>query len=125
MDQGDHYWAIKLKDQNKFIGTIRITDIDVRKKICLLGYGLNPEFQGKGYGFESVQLAMNFLFEILHMHKLTGYAAPSNLPSIILAEKMGYKREGLLRDHYLDYKGNRIDAIVFGLLREEYLHLKD
>ncbi|MGY5146739.1 MAG: GNAT family N-acetyltransferase [Candidatus Nitrosopumilus sp. bin_7KS] len=125
MNKGEHYWCIQLKDQEKIIGTIRITDIDVRKKICCLGYGLNPEFQGKGYGFESVKLAMDFLFKSLKIHKLTGYANPLNFPSIMLAEKMGYEREGLLRDHYLDYKGDRTDAIVFGLLREEYLQLKD
>jgi [ribosomal protein S5]-alanine N-acetyltransferase len=125
MGEGDHYWCIELKDQEKIIGTIRIADIDVRKKICCLGYGLSPEFQGKGYGFESVKLAMDFLFKILQIHKLTGYGNPSNLPSIILAEKIGYKREGLLRDHYLDYKGNRTDAIVFGLLRKEYLKIND
>jgi RimJ/RimL family protein N-acetyltransferase len=125
MDEGEHYWCIKLKEKKQFIGTLRINEVDFRKKFCGLGYGINPEFQGKGLASESLQLALNFLFKILKIQKISCLTMSLNLPSINLVKKIGFKQEGLLRNHYLDYKGNMHDAIIFGLLQKEYFETRD
>jgi RimJ/RimL family protein N-acetyltransferase len=46
-------------------------------------------------------------------------ADPRNQPSITLLERLGFRREGLLREHYFA-AGEPQDALFFGLLAREW-----
>ena len=43
------WWSIKLKNKNKVIGTICVHNINLSRKTCEIGYGINPDYWGKGY----------------------------------------------------------------------------
>jgi len=124
MDKGDHYWCIKLKDKEKFIGTYRVLELDIKKKMCAIGYGINPEFGGQGYAIEASRMVFDYLFKKFDIYKVSTHIYSTNIKSIKLAEKIGFKREGLLRKYYLDYRGNRHDCIIVGLFKDEYIAAK-
>jgi len=44
---------------------------------------------------------------------------PLNTRSVRLVERLGFKREGRLRERYL-YKEGRRDELVYGLLRSDW-----
>lgn len=54
----------------------------------------------------------------MKLHRIEAFIGPHNLPSQKLVQKMGFKKEGLLREHYCK-KGVVEDSIVFSLLRRE------
>lgn len=54
-----------------------------------LGFALLPEFENKGYAFESASAVIKYAGEILHMKQLDAITVPYNLPSIKLLEKLG------------------------------------
>lgn len=64
--------------------------------------------------------ALLHAFTGLHLHKICGEALAFNERSIRFHEKLGFTREGVLRDQHFD--GERYhDVIRFGLLAPEYL----
>lgn len=74
---------------------------------------------GKGHGTEAMRAFITYCFDELNMHKLRASVYEHNDPSIGLFEKLGFEREGRLRDEY--YKqGEYRDIIRFGLLQDEH-----
>ncbi len=54
----------------------------------------------------------------LGLPRISLLAEPGNLPSQRVAEKAGYRREGLLRS-YRELKGVRRDYVMYSLLAED------
>ena len=118
-----HYWFIKLRNENKIIGTFGLLDIDWRKGVTEIGYGLSPAFWGQGYFKEALQMVSKYLFEKLNFHRVWAKTQSDNLHSIRALENNGFIREGLLRDYYLSSSGRRHHAVVLSILRDEYFSL--
>jgi RimJ/RimL family protein N-acetyltransferase len=60
-----------------------------------------------------------FAFGRLGLHRVFADTDPRNAPSIRALERLGFVREGVLREHYL-VQGEPQDAVVYGLLRSEW-----
>ena len=118
-----HYWFITLRDENKIIGTFGLLNIDWRKGITEIGYGLSPDFWGRGYFREALQLVLQYLFENVNFHRVWAKTQSDNVKSIRALENNGFMKEGLLRDFYLSSRGRRHHAVVLSILRDEYLSL--
>lgn len=65
---------------------------------------------------EAVSAMLDFCFDHLGLHRLQAFIDPNNTPSRKLVEKLGFGREGLLRDH-LRVGGIWRDEILYALLR--------
>ncbi len=65
-----------------------------------VGFILHPEFQGKGYGSESLQEVMDFAFNICGFHRLQANVLEGNIASRRMLEKCGFQLEGCLRESY-------------------------
>ena len=116
-----HYWFIKLKAENKIIGTFGASSIDKRRNSAVLGYGVSPDYGERGYFSEALMMALKYLFTELHFHRLFVQTRYDNFASIAGIEKAGFKREGVFREFYLARDGKRYDAALYSLLRDEYL----
>ncbi|NQU71022.1 MAG: GNAT family N-acetyltransferase, partial [Rhodospirillales bacterium] len=53
-----YYWLVKLAGEDKTIGTFGVLDIDVRKGMAEIGYGLSPNYWGQGYFRETMNLVL-------------------------------------------------------------------
>lgn len=118
--ESGHYWFINLKSDRKIIGTFGLHDIDMRKGLTEIGYGISPDYWGKGYFREVLLMVLRYLFEELKFHKVWAKTQANNIPSIKALEKSGFTKEGVMRDFYLSSKGKRYDAILLSILRDEF-----
>jgi [ribosomal protein S5]-alanine N-acetyltransferase len=80
-----------------------------------VGYWLLPEARGKGLATRAVRLLSRWALGELELARLQLLAEPSNAASQTVAERSGFRREGVLRS-YAEIDGRRIDYVVFSLL---------
>ena len=85
-----------------------------------IGYGLyDDNYKEKGLMTEALQTVLTFGFDEMKLNRIEALTATYNIPSIKLLEKFGFKKEGVLRGHYL-VDGVYEDSVMFGLLEAEY-----
>lgn len=73
----------------------------------------------KGSGARLGRVAINYAFIELELHKVCGQVLASNERSIRFHEKLGFHKEGLLRDQYFNGR-LYCDVLCFGLLVSEW-----
>ncbi|MGD9784386.1 MAG: GNAT family N-acetyltransferase [Hyphomicrobiaceae bacterium] len=83
-----------------------------------LGYWLGAPFTGCGLMSTAVTSVCNFAFDVLRLHRVEAAIMPSNQPSIRLAERVGFQREGLARS-YLRINGRWEDHLLYALIADE------
>ncbi|WP_369790083.1 GNAT family N-acetyltransferase [Rouxiella sp. WC2420] len=83
-----------------------------------VGFMLLPEYQGKGYGQESLHEVVNYAFKICGFHRLQANVLEGNLPSRRLLERCGFRLEGTLRESYR-IGGEWHNDWLLGLLRSD------
>ena len=89
-----------------------------------VGITLAPTAQGAGFAAEALTAVIDWLFEELEVHRVFGSADPRNLPSIRLMERIGMRREGLLRAS-VPWHGGWADDAIFAVLRQEWRTLRE
>ena len=111
-------WAITLHDDDKPVGNCTLFGIDRDNRRCLLGYGLTPALQGRGLASEAVKLAINYAFDEIGLHRIETDIDPRNEPSCRLVERLGFQREGLLRQRWY-VNDEATDSVLHGLLKTD------
>ena len=80
--------------------------------------------KGQGYATEAVKSVVYYAFTQLKLKKLwAGYYA-DHIASKKVLKKVGFKEEGRMRCHLIDYDGHRVDKILVGLLSCEFFTLQ-
>jgi ribosomal-protein-alanine N-acetyltransferase len=79
---------------------------------------LNPESRGKGYMTEAVRLLTAYLFDLHNVNRIQLTVMEGNEGSRRVAQKCGFKSEGVLRQAFFQ-KGRFVDIELFSLLRDE------
>ncbi len=87
-----------------------------------LGFYIEPSFQGRGMAFEASNRALKFLFEDLQAHKVIIITRDTNERSWRLAERLGFEREGHLRECGAK-DDKRWGLYHYGMLASEYMKL--
>ena len=83
-----------------------------------IGYLLAPAQQGQGYMHEALQRVLDYLFQTLQLHRVEAEIDPRNAPSAHVLERLGFVREGLLRQRWR-IQGQLSDSAVYGLLADD------
>ena len=83
-----------------------------------LGYWIDRSVAGRGVASLAVALVCDHAFGPVGLHRLEADIRPENLPSQRLVERLGFRREGLLR-RYLDIDGDWRDHLAYALLAED------
>lgn len=86
-----------------------------------IGYELHPVYWGNGYATEAVILLVKYTFENLDAHKIVGFCNANNEKSANLMERIGMKRDGLLREGRL-WRNEWCDEYVYSILEREYFN---
>ena len=112
-------WAIALRSNDKLIGSVTLFHPDFTHRRVELGYALGRPFWGNGYMQEALNATLNYAFNVLNFHRIEADVDPRNAASIRTLERLGFQREGYLRERW--HVGGEIqDAIFYGLLRPEW-----
>ena len=108
------------------IGTIGLSKIDWRNRTAEFGWFLIGEakYRSWGYGKEAIFLLLDYAFNHLNLNKIWLQTMTLNKAASAVYRKMGFRGEGILREH--KFKGGEyIDVYTYGLLRREFNTLKE
>lgn len=112
-----YQWGIQL--EQRIVGTCTLADIDRTNRRAEIGFALARELWGQGLILRAVPPVIQLAFERLDLRRIEADADPRNAASIRVLERLGFQREGLLRERYIQL-GEVQDAMVFGLLRRDW-----
>lgn len=100
-------------------GAIRLRDIDEGDRKAKIGYFIACKFSGKGIVTSAVRAVLAHCFGQLKLNRIELRFAAGNEPSKRVAERLGFVREGVLRqEEYLN--GAFVDQHVYGLLTIDF-----
>lgn len=91
---------------------------------CYLGYKIDHKYQGKGFMFEALKAAIQYVFEELKMHRIMANYMPSNTRSAKLLHRLGFQIEGYAKN-YLLINNRWEDHILTAISKEQWLLIKD
>ncbi len=80
----------------------------------------STERRGKGVATEAVDLLVRYLFETKRMNRIRLVIHPSNVASLRLAEKCGFRHEGTARGAWY-HKGRHHDVEIYALLHDDVI----
>jgi RimJ/RimL family protein N-acetyltransferase len=84
-----------------------------------IGYWCAQESRGRGITTRALRAICRWGFDELALQRLELITDPDNVASQRVAEKVGFRREGVLRSHLLHPDGRRRDSVMFSLLPGE------
>lgn len=104
-DRGYRFYIRPVEEAGKIIGVIGLNNL-VRGAFqsAFLGYKLDEGFCGRGLMTQAVELAVNYGFDELKLHRIEGNVMPRNQASLRVLEKNGFVKEGISR-YYLNIHG--------------------
>ncbi len=117
---GEFYdWAVVEKESGRMIGTCGFTRFDFPHNCAEIGYVLNPDYHGRGYGTEAAARVLRFGFEVLELHRIEAKFMQGNEASLHVMEKLGMTFEGYRRDGMLVKQAYRTIGVC-SILRHEF-----
>jgi ribosomal-protein-alanine N-acetyltransferase len=91
----------------------------LKNRIAGAGYILGKAHRGKGYATEAMRALMAYGFATLNLHRIFLDIDPDNAPSIRLAERCGFRKEGHFKQNF-HRDGQYYDSVYYALLAEEW-----
>lgn len=110
-------WGIERKGTPGIIGTIGFNALSLKHKRAEIGYEIHPEQWRKGYTFEAVSKVLDYGFEKLGLTRIGAVVFIDNEASNHLLSKVGFQKEGVLRD-YMYQNGKAHDTYVYSILKK-------
>ena len=115
-------FACSICYQGQIAGNIGYHPIDWSTQRVEIGYWLAEQFQGQGLMTKACQAFTAYAFDALQLNKVEIRCAPDNIRSCAVPQRLGFIREGLIRqagwlyDHY-------VDLVLYGMLADEWQKL--
>ncbi len=114
-------WGLTLRGDDLIIGNCTLFRLDLTSRRAEIGYILGREFWGQGYMWEAATAVLEYGFspEGLNLNRVEAELDPRNKASAQLLERLGFQREGLMKERWI-VAGEISDSLVMGLLRQEW-----
>ena len=123
-DRTDRYDAVIEADGTP-VGLIGLLDIDGKNKKAEYYVVLGERaWLGKGVAAKATVLLLRYAFSELGLNRVFLYTETGNNPAVRSYERIGFKREGVLRNDLFS-KGRFVDRYVYAITKEEFLHRAD
>jgi len=106
------------RDSGRVIGTCTVFQIHYTRR-GEIGYALDRTRWGRGLMHEALQALVRFAFQTMDLRRLEADIDPANTASRRSLERLGFKREGLMRERW-EVAGQVSDSEIYGLLRHEW-----
>lgn len=105
---------------NKIVaGRIGLHNIDHQNKIASIGYWLDENYTGKGIISKCCKAIINYAYDTLNINRIEIKCGTGNNKSKAIPEKLGFKKEGILREAEL-VNNTFIDLYIFSMLKKEW-----
>ncbi|WP_433750121.1 GNAT family N-acetyltransferase [Falsibacillus pallidus] len=116
-------WGIVLKENNRFIGTVGLNNLQIHNKRCEIGYEIHPDTWKKGYTSEAVKIVLQYCFDELDLYRVGAVTFLENEPSFNLLMKLGFQKEGILRGYLYQHEVSN-DAFIFSMVKPDWNNTK-
>lgn len=101
------------------IGTCLVFRYDEGSRRAELGYALGRSHWGSGYMREALHATIHHAFRAMGLRRLEAEVNPTNAASVRLLERLGFVREGVLRQRWVSAQ-QPYDVAIYGLLSHEF-----
>lgn len=113
-------WGIALRTDDKLIGSVTLFHPDFTHRRVELGYALGRSYWRQGYMQETLRAVLGYAFDALNFHRIEADVDPRNGSSVRTLERLGFQREGYLRERW-QVNGEIQDAYFYGLLHPDWI----
>ncbi len=117
-DESEIHWGVW--HGGRFAGSIGTLPFNAQARLAEFGYWLGGEFEGKGLMTAAGRALLAYLFTIADMNRAELHIRTNNPRSRAVAERLGFTREGILRQATWS-EGEPADVACYALLREEWV----
>jgi ribosomal-protein-serine acetyltransferase len=101
------------------IGRLGLYNIDLANKSASIGYWLDQQWLGKGIITRCCKTVIEVGFTRLQLNRIEIRAATENYKSQAIPERLGFKKEGIIRQG--EFVNNQfVDLYVYSMLKEEW-----
>jgi RimJ/RimL family protein N-acetyltransferase len=120
MERGEHArLGIEHVSDARLIGACSLFNISEQCRRAEIGYAFAYDVWGNGYAQESLRALLEYAFTECGLHRLEADIDPRNTASGRLLERLGFAREGILRERWI--VGDEVsDSALYGLLAREW-----
>ena len=108
------------RHEGKIAGNIGLYHFDHQNKIAAIGYWLGAAFQGKGLITNACREIIGYGFTELGLNRIELKCGTGNLKSQAIPERLGFTREGILRQAE-QVNGRFHDLYLYSLLKEDWV----
>jgi [ribosomal protein S5]-alanine N-acetyltransferase len=115
----DDFQRFAIEGMGSILGYADLAMIDWHEQRASFGIALARAHWGKGIAATAGDLMLERGFVTLSLTRIVAEVHASNERSLRLMARLGFVREGTLRQHET-YQGQKQDMILFGLLQAEY-----
>lgn len=124
-DRTDRYDGVIVADGTA-VGLIGLLQIDRKNRKAEFYIALGEESaKGKGIAKKASLLMLEYAFSTLDLNKLYLYTEAKNLSAQILFEKLGFSKEGLLKEDLI-YNNRKVDRYFYGITKQDFaVHTND
>jgi ribosomal-protein-alanine N-acetyltransferase len=106
-------------EADEVIGTCGLYSIYRHQNRANLGYDLLPSKWNRGYMTDALRLFLELCFEEWNFHRIQALVLPENGSSIKLLSKIGFKKEGLLKDYEIWPGRGYVDLQLFSMINNQ------
>jgi len=106
-------------EDGALIGICTLFSLNEESRKAELGYGLLGSAFGKGYMHEALVSLLEYGFSTLNLNRVQAEIDPENTSSAKSLERIGFTKEGVLRENCIA-KGVISDSALYGLLQSEW-----
>ena len=86
----------------------------------MIGYWLSEHLQGNGIMARSVSALIRLAFEAYGLNQVVIGAAPSNVRSKAIPQRLGFTETGIERQMSKNARGELLDLVIYSLLQPEW-----
>ena len=111
--------ALERASDGGFVGWCALSRWNPDYRSAAIGYVLDETAWGQGYATEAARAVLQWAFDSLDLNRVQAETDTRNVASARVLEKLGFVREGTLREDCV-VNGDVSDSWVYGLLRREW-----
>ncbi|HEX6500952.1 MAG TPA: GNAT family protein [Micromonosporaceae bacterium] len=105
------------------VGGVLFVSLDSASGVCEVGCWLEPAAEGRGLVTRAIRLLIDWAVRDRGMHRVEWHTLATNERSIHVAQRLGMRRDGVMRQSVpaRDGSGTRADLEVWSILAHEWL----
>ncbi len=117
---GEHLCLVlERAEDSRLIGQCTLFKFSESCRRAEIGYCLASWTWGNGYMNEALRAIIHYGFERLNLNRIEADIDPLNEASVKTVERLGFVREGLLRERWI-VNEQVSDSVIYGLIRKDW-----